>query len=123
MTGFLPRRRTAGLLVVTLLFVAVVSGFAGLYAGTEVFSSVKTPLDALYQLLYISPHRLLAKTWLWSTCSTRPARQQRSLTGCTLSLTHFANLDFQTLMNDGQTQANEQVGTTVGNAAVEQRVS
>jgi hypothetical protein len=48
MTGFLPRRRTAGLLVVMLLFVAVVSGFAGLYVGGEVFSSVKTPLDALY---------------------------------------------------------------------------
>jgi hypothetical protein len=48
MRGFLPRRRTAGLLVVTLLFLAVVSGFAGLYVGTEVFSSVKTPLDALY---------------------------------------------------------------------------
>jgi hypothetical protein len=48
MKGFLPRRRTAGLLVVTLLFVAVVSGFAGLYVGGEVFSSVKTPLDALY---------------------------------------------------------------------------
>ena len=48
MTGFLPRRRTAGLLVVTLLFLAVISGFAGLYVGTEVFSSVKTPLDALY---------------------------------------------------------------------------
>jgi hypothetical protein len=48
MTGFLPRRRTAGLLVVTLLFLAVVSGFAGLYVGTEVFSSVKTPIDALY---------------------------------------------------------------------------
>jgi len=48
MTGFFPRRRTAGLLVVTLLFLAVISGFAGLYVGTEVFSSVKTPLDALY---------------------------------------------------------------------------
>src|SRR5206468_5163285 len=47
-TGFFPRRRTAGLLVVTLLFLAVISGFAGLYVGTEVFSSVKTPLDALY---------------------------------------------------------------------------
>jgi hypothetical protein len=47
-TGFLPRRRTAGLLVVMLLFLAVVSGFAGLYVGTEVFSSVKTPLDAFY---------------------------------------------------------------------------
>jgi hypothetical protein len=48
MTAFLPRTRTAGLLVVTLLFVAVISGFAGLYMGTEVFSLVKTPLDALY---------------------------------------------------------------------------
>ena len=48
MTAFLPRRRTAGLLVVKLLFVAVISGFAGLYVGTEVFPVVKTPLDALY---------------------------------------------------------------------------
>ena len=48
MTAFLPKRRTAGLLVVTLLFVAVISGFAGLYVGTEVFPVVKTPLDALY---------------------------------------------------------------------------
>jgi hypothetical protein len=47
-TRFLPRRRAAGLVVVTLPFVAVISGFAGLYVGTEVFSSVKTPLDALY---------------------------------------------------------------------------
>jgi hypothetical protein len=48
MTGFFPRRRTAGLLVVMLLFLAVISGFAGLYVGTEVFAPVKTPLDALY---------------------------------------------------------------------------
>jgi len=48
MTGFLPRRRTAGLVVVTLLFLSVVSGFAGLYVGGEIFSSVKTPLDAFY---------------------------------------------------------------------------
>ena len=48
MTAFLPRRRTARLLVVTLLFVAIISGFAGLYVGTEVFSLVKMPLDALY---------------------------------------------------------------------------
>jgi len=46
MTAFLPGTRTAGLLVVTLLIVAVISGFAGLYVGTEVFSLVKTPLDA-----------------------------------------------------------------------------
>jgi hypothetical protein len=44
---FFPRR-TTGLLVVTLLFVALVSGFAGLYVGTEVFQSSKTPLDAIY---------------------------------------------------------------------------
>jgi hypothetical protein len=48
MTAFLSRRRTASLLVVTLLFVAVISGFAGLYVGTEVFPVFKTPLDALY---------------------------------------------------------------------------
>jgi hypothetical protein len=48
MTAFLPETRTAGLLVVTLLIVAVISGFAGLYVGTEVFWLVKTPLDALY---------------------------------------------------------------------------
>jgi hypothetical protein len=46
-TRFFPRK-TAGILVVTLLFLSVVSGFAGLYVGTEVFSSIKTPLDALY---------------------------------------------------------------------------
>ena len=46
--GFLPRRRTAGLVVVILLFLAVISGFAGLYVGGEVFPSVKTPLDAFY---------------------------------------------------------------------------
>jgi hypothetical protein len=44
---FFPRK-TAGILVVALLFLSVVSGFAGLYVGTEVFSSVNTPLDALY---------------------------------------------------------------------------
>ena len=48
MWGILPRRRTVGLVVVALLFVAIISGFAGLYVGTEVFPSVKTPLDALY---------------------------------------------------------------------------
>jgi hypothetical protein len=48
MTGFFPRRRTAGLVIVMLLFVAVISGFAGLYVGTEVFASVKSPLDAFY---------------------------------------------------------------------------
>ena len=50
--GFFPRR-TAGLLVVTLLFVAVVSGFAGLYVGGEVFASTKTPLDALYISFFV----------------------------------------------------------------------
>ena len=46
-TRFFPRK-TAGILVVTLLFLSVVSGFAGLYVGVEVFPSAKTPLDALY---------------------------------------------------------------------------
>ena len=45
--GFFPRR-AAGILVVVLLFVAILSGFAGFYVGTEVFSSNKTPLDAFY---------------------------------------------------------------------------
>ena len=49
---FFPRR-TAGLLVVTLLFLAVLSGFAGLYVGVEVFPSGKTPLDALYTSFFI----------------------------------------------------------------------
>jgi hypothetical protein len=44
---FFPRK-TAGILVVTLLFLSVVSGFAGLYVGTDIFSPSKTPLDALY---------------------------------------------------------------------------
>ena len=55
--GFLDRhswitrlfpRKTAGILVIILLFLSVVSGFAGLYVGVEVFPSGKTPLDALY---------------------------------------------------------------------------
>jgi ion channel len=46
-TGFFPRK-AAGILVVTLLFLSVLSGFAGLYVGVEVFPSGKTPLDALY---------------------------------------------------------------------------
>ncbi len=44
---FFPRR-TPGLLVAGFIFVAVISGFAGLYVGTETFSSSKSPLDALY---------------------------------------------------------------------------
>jgi len=47
MAEFFPRR-TAGLLVVALLFVAVLSGFAGLYVGTNVFAANKPPLDAFY---------------------------------------------------------------------------
>ena len=46
-TRFFPRK-TTGILVVTLLFFSVLSGFAGLYVGVEVFPSAKTPLDALY---------------------------------------------------------------------------
>jgi len=46
-TRFFPRK-TAGILVVALLFLTIVSGFAGLYVGAEVFPSGKTSLDALY---------------------------------------------------------------------------
>ena len=45
-------RRTAALFVVALLLLSIVSGFAGLYVGTEVFSSNKTPGDALYLSLF-----------------------------------------------------------------------
>jgi len=51
-TGFFPRK-AAGILVVILLFLAIVSGFAGLYVGVEVFPSGKTPLDALYISFFI----------------------------------------------------------------------
>jgi hypothetical protein len=44
---FFPRR-APGLLVAGFLLGAVVSGFAGLYVGTEAFSPAKSPLDALY---------------------------------------------------------------------------
>src|SRR6266496_16578 len=64
---------------------------------------------SLHQLLYISPHGLLAETWLWSTCSARPARQQHSSSGCTLSVAHFTNLHFQTpLTHSGQVAASEE---------------
>ena len=51
-TGFFPRK-AAGILVVTLLFLSVLSGFAGLYVGAEVFPSGKTSLDALYNSFFI----------------------------------------------------------------------
>lgn len=51
-THFFPRK-TAGISVITLLFLAIVSGFAGLYVGTEVFPSGKTPLDAFYISFFI----------------------------------------------------------------------
>src|SRR5882724_4559172 len=51
-TRFFPRK-TTGILVVTLLFMAIVSGFAGLYVGAEVFPSGKSPLDALYISFFI----------------------------------------------------------------------
>jgi hypothetical protein len=50
-TGLFPRR-TTGLFVVALLLLSIVSGFAGLYVGTEVFQSSKTPGDALYISLF-----------------------------------------------------------------------
>ena len=51
-TGFFPRKAT-GILVVALLFLAILSGFAGLYVGAEVFPSGKTSLDALYISFFI----------------------------------------------------------------------
>jgi len=96
MTGILPRSRAAGLLVVMLVLVAVISGFAGLHVGAEVFSSVKTPLDALYISSFALP---LTGDWLWSTRSARPAREQYSVSGRVVSLTHFTNLHFQTPVN------------------------
>jgi hypothetical protein len=45
---FLFPRRTAGLFMFALLMFAIISGFAGLYVGTNVFPSSNTPLDALY---------------------------------------------------------------------------
>lgn len=45
---FLLPQRSAGLLIIALLLFAIVSGFAGLYVGCDVFRSSKTPLDALY---------------------------------------------------------------------------
>ena len=39
-TGLFPRR-TAGLFVVALLLLSIVSGFAGLYVGAELFRSAK----------------------------------------------------------------------------------
>ena len=51
-TGFFARK-AAGILVVTLLFLAILSGFAGLYVGAKVFPSGKTSLDALYISFFI----------------------------------------------------------------------
>jgi len=51
-THFFPRK-TAGILVVTLVSLTILSGFAGLYVGANVFPSVKTPLDALYTSFFI----------------------------------------------------------------------
>jgi hypothetical protein len=50
-TRLFPRRTTA-LFVVTLLLLSIVSGFAGLYVGTEVFPSSKMPGDAFYVSLF-----------------------------------------------------------------------
>src|SRR5262249_21132626 len=51
-TRFFPRK-TDGILVLTLLCLTILSGFAGLYVGANVFPSVKTPLDALYTSFFI----------------------------------------------------------------------
>jgi len=50
-TRLLPKR-TTGLFVVALLLLSIVSGFAGLYVGTQVFPVSKTPGDALYISLF-----------------------------------------------------------------------
>jgi hypothetical protein len=44
-SGFFPSR-TGALFVFPLLFLSIVSGFAGLYVGAEVFQSSKTSVDA-----------------------------------------------------------------------------
>lgn len=46
-------RKTTAVFIAALLFLAIVSGFAGLYAGAEVFPSGETPLDALYISFFI----------------------------------------------------------------------
>ena len=51
-TFFFPLK-TTGVLVVMLLFVAVIFGFAGLYVGTDIFTPGKTPLDAIYISCFI----------------------------------------------------------------------
>ena len=51
-THFFPRK-TAGIPIATLLFMSLVSGFAGLYVGVDVFPSSKTPLDAIYISIFI----------------------------------------------------------------------
>jgi hypothetical protein len=50
-TGLFPKK-TTGLFVVALLLLSIVSGFAGLYVGTQVFAASKTPGDALYISLF-----------------------------------------------------------------------
>jgi hypothetical protein len=50
--AFFPRK-TTGIFVVVLVFLAIVSGFAGLYVGVEVFPSGKAPLDALYISFFV----------------------------------------------------------------------
>jgi hypothetical protein len=97
-TRFFPRK-TAGILVVALLFLSVLSGFAGLYVGVEVFSSAKTPLDPLHQLFHLGFYRLLAEAWLWSACGGRSAGQWSSVAGCTFSHPHLTNFHFQKPMN------------------------
>jgi hypothetical protein len=50
-TGLFPKR-TTGVFVVALLLLSIVSGFAGLYVGTQVFPASKTAGDALYISLF-----------------------------------------------------------------------
>jgi hypothetical protein len=92
---YLFPRKTAGIPIATLLFLSLVSGFAGLYVGLDVFRSSKTPLDALYISFFILGFTdYLAEAWLWSACSAWSAHQWSSFAGCTFSHAHLANFHF-----------------------------
>jgi hypothetical protein len=98
-THFFPRK-TAGILVVTLLFLSLLSGFAGLYVGDQVFPSGKTPLDAFYISFFVLG---------FTDYSPKPGYGQFVvlgqlvsgvlLLGCTFSSSHFTNFHFQKPMN------------------------
>ena len=49
----MPHRRAAGLFITVSMMLAIISGFAGLYVGTNVFPTSKTSLDAFYISFFI----------------------------------------------------------------------